>query len=85
MIDALNTYSITNIIYICFLLLIGLYYNYTNKSIKKIIKNYLFFIIFHILYKLYIHMDIVIKYILYQTFHAVIIISISFMFIKLIK
>ncbi len=39
MIDALNTYSITNIIYIFCLLLIGLYYNYTNKSIKKIIKN----------------------------------------------
>jgi hypothetical protein len=84
MLDLTNDYSIIDIIYISYLLLVGLYYNYINKSIKRIIKHYLYFIIFHILYKLYIHMDIVIKYIFYQTFIAIIIISLSFMFIKIL-
>ncbi len=85
MIDFINYYSITNIFYICCLLCFGIYYNYSNKSIKIIIKHYLYFISLHILYNLYIHMKKVIKYIFNQSLFAIIIISISFMFIKIIK
>jgi len=83
MIDSTNNYSIINIFYICYLLFIGIYYNYTRKSIKKIIKHYLYFIILHILYNFYIYIFIVIKYIFYQTSIACIIILTSYIFIKL--
>lgn len=85
MIDSTTNYSIINILYTCYLLFIGIYYNYTTKSIKKIIKHYIYFIILHIVYNFYIYIFIVLQYVLYQTLIALIIISISFMFIKLIN
>jgi hypothetical protein len=60
-------YTLDNIYYICFLLFIGIFYNYKTVSIKIIIKHYLYFIYFHILFNLYKYMEIIIKYIMYNT------------------
>lgn len=82
--DFIHGNSIINILYICSLFFFGIYYNYSKKSIKIILKHYLYFIIFHIIYNLYIHMGIVIKYIINQSLFAIIIILTIFVFIKII-
>ncbi len=82
--DFMHCNSIINIIYICCLCFFGIYYNYSKKSIKIIMKHYLYIIILHILYNIYIYMGIIIKYIISQSLFAIIIISMMFMFIKII-
>lgn len=80
MTDLLTNYIIHNIQYISCLLLVGIFYNYKNISIKILIKHYLYFITLHIFFNLYKYMEVVIKYILHQTLIALVIISISFLF-----
>jgi hypothetical protein len=75
-----HIYTLDNIYYICFLLFVGIFYNYKTVSIKIIIKHYLYFIIFHILFNLYKYMEIVVKYMIHHTIISLVIISISFLF-----
>jgi hypothetical protein len=73
-----HIYTIYNIYYICFLLFVGIFYNYKTITFRLIIKHYLYFIFFHILFNLYKYMEVVIKYILYNTMIGISIIIISF-------
>ena len=73
-----HIYTLDNIYYICFLLFVGIFYNYKTLSIKIIIKHYLYFMYFHILFNLYKYMEVIIKYIMYNTIIGISIIIVSF-------
>ena len=73
-----HIYTLDNLYYICFLLFIGILYNYKNITIRLLIKHYIYFIFFHIVFNLYKNMEVVIKYIIYNTIIAISFIIVSF-------
>ena len=73
-----HIYTLDNLYYICFLLFVGILYNYKTITFRLIIKHYLYFMCFHILFNLYKYMEIVIKYCIYNTIIGISIIIISF-------
>ena len=73
-----HIYTLDNIYYICFLLFIGILYNYKTITFTLIIKHYFYFICFHILFNLYKYMEVVIKYCIYNSIIGISIIIISF-------